>query len=57
MRYFRVVLAIVAMVLVGCNAQQNVLYLQDIESGTEITLPENYLIRIKPHDQITVVAH
>lgn len=57
MRYFRVVLAIVAMVLVGCNAQQNVLYLQDIESGTEITLPENYLIRIKPHDQITVVVN
>jgi polysaccharide export outer membrane protein len=34
-----------------------VLYLQDIESGSEITLPDNYQIRLKPLDQLTVVIN
>jgi polysaccharide export outer membrane protein len=34
-----------------------VLYLQDIESGSEITLPDNYQIRLKPLDQLTVVVN
>jgi polysaccharide export outer membrane protein len=34
-----------------------VLYLQDIVSGSEITLPDNYQIRLKPLDQLTVVVN
>lgn len=43
--------------LCACNAQRRVLYLQDVESGSEIVLPENYIIRLKPLDQITVVVN
>lgn len=52
-------MALAAMLLLGaCNAaQKNVLYLQDIESGSEIVLPENYIIRLKPFDQITMVVN
>ena len=51
-------MALGVMLLLGaCNAQRNVLYLQDIENGAEITLPENYIIRLKPLDQITVVVN
>ncbi|MBE6176168.1 MAG: polysaccharide export protein [Rikenellaceae bacterium] len=57
MRYFRLAILFAAMVFVGCNAQQNVLYLQDVESGTEFSLPENYLIRLKPYDHITVMVN
>lgn len=42
---------------VGCNAQRNVLYLQDMEDGEMVELPESYLIRLKPHDQIRVVVN
>lgn len=45
------------MLLSACNAQRNVLYLQDVESGQEVTLPNNYIIRLKPLDQITVVVN
>ena len=46
------------MLLLGaCNAQRNVLLLQDVENGAEISLPENYMIRIKPLDQLTVVVN
>lgn len=48
---------VMLLLMVGCNAQRNVLYLQDMESGAEISLPENYLIRLKPYDQITVVVN
>jgi len=43
--------------LSACDAQRRVLYLQDVESGSEIVLPENYIIRLKPLDQITVVVN
>lgn len=57
MRYLRLMALGIMLLLGACNAQRNVLYLQDIESGTEITLPENYIIRLKPLDQITVVVN
>ena len=57
MRYLKLMALGVMLLLGACNAQRNVLYLQDIESGTEITLPENYIIRLKPLDQITVVVN
>ena len=51
-------MALGVMLLLGaCNAQRNVLYLQDVESGAEVTLPENYIIRLKPLDQVTVVVN
>lgn len=58
MGYFRL-LALAAMLFLGaCNtAHKNVLYLQNIESGSEIVLPENYIIRLKPLDQITMVVN
>lgn len=47
-----------AMLLLGaCNAQRNVLYLQDVQSGTEVVLPENYIIRLKPLDQVTMTVN
>lgn len=50
-------MALGVMLLLGaCNAQRNVLYLQDVESGSEIVLPENYVIRLKPLDQITMTV-
>ena len=57
MRYLKLV-ALGAILLLGaCNAQRNVLLLQDVEDGAEITLPKNYIIRLKPLDQITVVVN
>ena len=47
----------VMLLLGACNAQRNVLLLQDVENGAEISLPENYMIRIKPLDQLTVVVN
>ena len=57
MRYLKLMALGVMLLLGACNAQRNVLYLQDIENGAEITLPENYIIRLKPLDQITVVVN
>jgi polysaccharide export outer membrane protein len=57
MKYFRLIALGIMLLLGACNAQKNILYLQDIESGTEIALPENYIIRLKPLDQITVVVN
>lgn len=54
MRCFRLVALGVMLLLGACNAQKNVLYLQDVESGSEIVLPDNYIMRLKPLDQITV---
>lgn len=48
---------VLALLMCSCNAQQNVLYLQNIESGTENTIAQNSLIRIKPLDQITIVVN
>ena len=58
MRFFRL-MALAAMLLLGaCNAaHKNVLYLQDVESGSEIVLPDNYIIRLKPLDQVTIVIN
>ena len=47
----------VMLLLGACNAQRNVLLLQDVEDGAEVSLPENYIIRIKPLDQLTVVVN
>lgn len=57
MRYYKLLLIGLVVLLSACNAQRRVLYLQDVESGSEIVLPENYVIRIKPHDQLTVVVN
>lgn len=57
MRYLKLMALGVMLLLGACNAQRNVLYLQDVESGTEVTLPENYIIRLKPLDQVTVVVN
>ena len=57
MRYIQLI-ALGAMLLLGaCNAQRNVLYLQDVQSGTEVVLPENYIIRLKPLDQVTMTVN
>lgn len=57
MKYYKLFVLSLALLLGACNAQDRVLYLQDVENGAEITLPDNYLIRLKPLDQITVVVN
>ena len=57
MRYLKLLIISVMVVLSACNAQRNVLYLQDVESGSEIVLPEDYIIRLKPLDQITMMVN
>ncbi len=57
MKYYKLFILSIAILLGACNAQDRVLYLQDIESGAQIDLPSNYLIRLKPLDQITVVVN
>lgn len=57
MRYYKLLLLGLVILLGACDAQRRVLYLQDIESGSEIVMPEDYIIRIKPHDQLTVVVN
>jgi polysaccharide export outer membrane protein len=57
MKHLNFIVIAIAMLLVGCNAQQRVLYLQDVENGSEIELPKNYQIKIKPLDEITVVVN
>jgi polysaccharide export outer membrane protein len=57
MRFFRLMAAVAVLLLGACNAQQNVLYLQDVENGEEIILPDNYLIRLKPLDQVTMIVN
>lgn len=48
---------IIVVALSACAPQTKVLYLQDVESGSVIELPDNYMIRIKPLDQLTVVVN
>jgi polysaccharide export outer membrane protein len=57
MKYLNIAILSLVILFVGCNAQRNVLYLQDMEDGAEIALPDNYLIHLKPFDQITVVVN
>ena len=56
MKFHRLVIAL-ALILCSCNAQQNVLYLQNIESGAESVVADNSIIKIKPLDQIKVVVN
>ena len=57
MKHLNLLTLLVAILFVGCNAQQRVLYIQDVESGAEIEVPENFQIRIKPLDQLTIVVN
>jgi polysaccharide export outer membrane protein len=57
MRYIKTLMLAVVVALSACAPQTKVLYLQDVESGSAIELPDNYMIRIKPLDQITVVVN
>lgn len=57
MKHLRLLLAAAALLLCSCNAHLRVLYLQDVENGSIIELPDNYQIRIKPLDQLTVVVN
>lgn len=57
MRYLKLFVLGAMLILCACNAQRNVLYLQDVESGSEIVLPDNYIIRLKPLDQITLMVN
>ena len=57
MKHLNLLILLVAILFVGCNAQQRVLYIQDVESGAEIEIPENFQIRIKPLDQLTIVVN
>jgi polysaccharide export outer membrane protein len=57
MKHYRVFTLLLLLLLGACNAQRNVLYLQNIPSGSEVVLPDNYVIRLKPLDQITVVVN
>lgn len=56
MKFYRL-LIVLALVLCSCNAQRNVLYLQNIESGAESVVAENSIIKIKPLDQIKIVVN
>ena len=57
MKQIKFLVLAAAILLAACNAQERVLYLQDATTGSEIELPDNYLIRLKPLDQITVVVN
>lgn len=47
-----------AVLLLGaCDAQRRVLYLQDVDSGSVVELPESCIIRLKPYDQIHIVVN
>lgn len=47
----------IAIVLASCSAQKRALYLQDLSTEKVMELVDNYQIRLKPHDQITVVVN
>lgn len=57
MRRLNLFILLLGLLFAGCNAQQRVLYLQDVESGAEIEIPEIYQIRIRPLDQLTIVIN
>lgn len=57
MKYINFVIMAIALLFASCNAQQRVLYLQDVQNGAEIKLPKNYQIKIKALDEITVIVN
>ena len=57
MKDLRLFIIGIALLLCSCNAQQRVLYLQDVQDGSVVDIPEDYQIRIKPLDQLTVVVN
>ena len=57
MKNIKLLLVGIAILLASCNAQERVLYLQGIESGSEIAIPDNYVMRIKPLDQLIVIVN
>jgi polysaccharide export outer membrane protein len=57
MKHIKILLFVATLILGACTAQQKVLYLQDVESGAQIELPDNYILRLKPLDQITIVVN
>ena len=57
MRYIKAALLAVVVILCSCTPQKKVLYFQDVVSGSTVELPDNYMIRIKPLDQLTVVVN
>lgn len=57
MRYIKILLLAAIITLSACATQKRVLYLQDVESGATIELPDNYMIRIKPLDELTIVVN
>lgn len=52
-----VVAASATLLLAGCGAPKNVVYMQDITNGTEIATVTPAPIRLKPMDQISVVVN
>lgn len=57
MKDLRLLIIGIALLLCSCNAQQRVLYLQDVKDGAVVDIPEDYQIRIKPLDQLTIVVN
>ena len=57
MKHIKLLLVGVVILFSACTAQQKILYLQNVESGSEVTVPDNYIIRIKPLDQLTIVVN
>ena len=56
MAYLRLVIVGIVVLCGACNAQRSVVYLQDAEDGAAVELPDEYIIRLKPHDNITIVV-
>lgn len=57
MKLFKLLLFAVAILFASCDAQQRVLYLQGLESGSVVDLPEDYLIHLRPYDKLTIVVN
>lgn len=47
----------IAILFASCSAQKRALYLQDLSPERFMELIDTYQIRLKPHDQITVVVN
>ncbi|MBR6545281.1 MAG: polysaccharide biosynthesis/export family protein [Alistipes sp.] len=56
MAYLRLVIVGIVVLCGACNAQRSVVYLQDAQDGAAVALPDEYIIRLKPHDSITIVV-
>lgn len=50
------ILAIVAIGVGACSPQKRVIYLQDVENNSEIKVPTEQQIRIRPFDRLTVIV-